>query len=346
MAGLSTDHAAAALVYTAGDAFNWAQALTVPFLQATANILVIEKQKDLYDLITLEQRALLDVAVTNYVQCVDNVLPLYEGAYPDIPEAAEYVPVDPCQEQRCTIECNISLIGLSDAYVQCINRLHEQNDLTRAVSMDPRYLVNIDIYSMTVQDLLRGHLPVGDVMEVMTDTAEQSCLQGRIGGCRQMTMRNLGLSKLRANREGRKAMQEQLAMINRDVSPVSRQHDITEMMQSPAQRISLALQQAQLIQNSLQNLYNRNAQKPPHLLAELQTKMDRCINKLQLEAQKASLVNQFVPNYSAILQPMIRDLANGIGGTMNGIARRVGDSYSTPSEGGGKSTGVNATRDK
>ena len=90
-----------------------------------------------------------------------------------------------------------------------------------------------------------------------------------------------------------------------------------------AQRVGLALTQAQLIQNSLQNKNNQLAQKDPHLMAELRVKMDRLLLKLQHEANKGTLVNQFVPNYAAILQPQIQSIAQAIGDPI-GAASQTG----------------------
>lgn len=331
-----TDHAAAAVVYAGSNTFSWAQQLLVPGLQAAANILMLERQRDLYDDIASDQRALIDVSLSNYLSRVNAILPSFADAYDDIPVAAEYVPVNPCQEQGCTIECNISHIARADVWAQCINRFHEQNDITRAVALDPRYVANIDMFSQSVQDLLRGKLGPSDVMEIMTDTAESACLQGRIGACGNLTNRNLGISRVRAQAAGRKAMQEQMSMLNRDVSPVSRQQNINDMMVTPQQRIGLALTQAQLIQNSLQNVNNQASRKAPHLMAELQVELDSIINRLKGEASKASMVNGFVPDYASVLNPQVRDVANAIGA---GLGSGVGpsttqSSYNASSVGG------------
>lgn len=334
------DHTGASIVYSASNTFSWAQQLLIPGIQAAANILLLERQRGLYDEIATEQRALIDVSLTNYLSRLDQILPLFEAAYDEVPAAAEYVPVDPCQEQGCTIECNISHIVRADVWASCVNRHTEQNDITRAIALDPRYLANIDIFSLSVQDLLRGKLHTSDVMEVMTDTAEQGALAGRIGGVTNLTNRNLGISRIRAQAAGRKAMREQMAMLNQDVSPIARQVHINDMMVTPQQRIGLALTQAQLIQNSLQNVFNQAARKPPHLLAELSLQLDGIINRLKGEASKASMVNGFVPDYATALQPQMHDVANKFNTT---ITKTVGaapprapqTSYSTPSEGGG-----------
>lgn len=305
--------AAAAAVYAGSNVFSWAQALLVPGVQAAANILLMEQQKSDYEDIVSTQRGLLDAAVNQYIIGIDDLIPLFDAAYPEVPQAAEYVPIDACCIQRATIECNISTTGRADIYASGVSRLHEQSSITRAVVFDPRFLVNIDMASMQISDLLRGRSSVGDVVEVLGDNAELAALTGRIGNTRRTTARDLGLSKMRAQAVGREELRAHHSFISQSVSPLSRLGDIREMMQTPAQRVALALTQAQLIQNSLQNLYNQQAQKDPHLMAELQTKIQKVITKLQFQANKATLVNTFVPNYAAILQPMVKSVAQAIG---------------------------------
>ena len=333
------DRTGAAVVYSASNVVSWLSQLLIPGLQAKANIKILEKQKDLYDDISNGQRADVDISISNYEACINNILPLYKEAFPDVPGAAEYVPVDPCQERNNLIQCNTDSIPAGNQWAQCINRYHEQNDITRMIVMDPRYLVKSDLYSIQVQDLLRGRLPIGDLVEVTTDTAEAACFQGRIGACGHLLARNLGISRMRAQKSGREEMRAEVGM-HEVINPNSRKADIREMMETPVQRMSLALTQAQLIQNSLQNVLNQNAQKPPHRLGELKAKMERCVNRLQAEMSKASLVNSFVPNYAAVIQPQLNAITSAF---MKGPQGTL-DDQNSPHEGGspGASAGASA----
>jgi hypothetical protein len=116
--------------------------------------------------------------------------------------------------------------------------------------------------------------------------------------------------------QGRQSFDRGLASINQNVSPVARMVDIRDMMQSPAQRINLALQQAQLIQNSLQNAYNLAVQVPLGRTAKLQARIQKCIMLLSTRLSKANLVNTYVPNYATALTPTINQFANALGGTL------------------------------
>lgn len=313
--------AAGAALYLASNIYSWIEAKQMPELQAEANKKVLKLQKEHYDAISDKQRSILSSAIDGYLSSINTLLGGndFEDAYPDNPEAAEYVPVDACCAQGTTIECNIKHADRAAAYVNYVNRLNEQNDLKHILSMDPRFMVTLDIQSKSIQDLTRGILSVGDVVEVLTDNAELASLTGRIGNTRKTTARDLGISKMRAQAAGRKEFREAAAWANSTISPIQRQHEIGEMMQTPQQRIALALHQSQLIQQSLQNKNNALAQKDPYLMAELQTKIQSYITRLQSKSSEALLVNNHVPNYAATVVPQ----TNNVSGLVGSIGQAV-----------------------
>lgn len=302
-----------AAIYAASAIASWAQALLVPGIQAAANLQLMSRQKSDYDKITAVQRSFLSTAIANYISGVDALLPEFQNALPSVPQAAQYIPVDACCVQGATIECNISHVERAAAWAVASDHHKNQHAIVRATVFDPNFLTNMAITSDQVLAALRGILPIGDVVDVVSDAAERAAMTGRIGNSRKSTLRDLGLSKMRMQALGREELRRHHAFVASSISSIGRVANIDDMMQTPQQRIALALTQAQLIQNSLQNLYNRNAQKEPYLLAQLQTKLQKVITKLQFEANKATLTNTFVPNYAAILQPAIRSVAGAIG---------------------------------
>lgn len=310
--------AASAALYVASNVYSWSEARKMPGRQADANKEVLKLQKEHYDAISKKQRDILNAAIDFYLSNINSLLngTDFEDAYPDVPEAAEYVPVDACCIQGSTIECNISHVERAADYVNYVNRLHEQNDLAHVLSMDPRFLVTLDIQSKSIQDLTRGILPVGDVVEVLSDNAEQASLTGRIGSTKRTTARDLGISKLRAQVAGRKEFREATAWQNSAVSPIQRQGDIRMSMMSPQERIQLALHQSQLIQQSLQNKNNSLAQKEPYLMAKLQTRIQQYITRLQAKSSEALLVNTHVPNFAAIVPPPTMNNISGLVGSI------------------------------
>jgi len=288
--GFVGDAAAAYLQYRANQE-SWEYAKDIPKLQAEANKIVIKKQKEDYDEITDDMRSRLQNAINEYASQIDQIIfsDSFENAFPDVPDPAEYVPVDVCCVQGSTIECNISHTTRADEWVRQVNRLHEQNDLLHLLSMCPDFLVNLDIMNKSIQNLMRGILPVGDVVEVLNDNAEQASLSGRIGSTRKTTARDLGISKLRAQAAGRREMREHGSWLNSAVSPQQRQLNIKDMMLAPQDRVNYALAQAQLIQNSLQNKNNALAQKEPYKMARIQMRLQKQIT-LHLPAKHQTCV--------------------------------------------------------
>lgn len=305
------DHAGAAAVYAVSTAFSWAKTLAIPGIQALANIKLLERQNKMFRDIRSDQRQIVTESLDHYVTRVNALFDDIKDAYPDVPKAARYVPVDPCKEQYRTITCNASSGERANDWAQCINRLNNQSDIARMVFFDPRWVENVDLYAVQVSDLLRGRLPVDFTVPLLADAVELSAFEARNGTARP-TARGLGMSRLRMQATGRDELVAEADMLER-VSPMRRQVDMRDMMQTPQQRVALALTQAQLVQNSLQNLFNRNAEKPPYRMAQLSLRLERAINFLQVEASRASLINASVPNYAAILQPQIHAITNSLG---------------------------------
>jgi hypothetical protein len=311
--GGSCCEAAAASIHAASSLAQWAKALLVPGLQALATISVLKHQHTLYKRLYQMRIALVDGAVSHYTGCVDSLMGEFESAYPDKPKAAEYKPIDACCIVRANIECGIATVGRANEYAEAVNFLHHVEDVVRSVVFDPRFRLNLELNSLTINDLLRGKLPVGDVVETLTDSAEQALLTGRVGSARSMTLRDLGISRMKAQQLGREEFRRHHEDVERNLSPVSRNLDLRSMELRPQDRIALGLAQAQLIQNSLQNLYNSQAMKDPWRMAQLNAKLAKCQSKLAAEAGRSGLVGSHVPNYAEALMPLIGEIGNMVG---------------------------------
>jgi hypothetical protein len=308
--------------------------LLVPALQAAATLIILDKQKDLYDDIADERVALINSAVSNYVSGMDALITagLVDQSFGTVPDAALYVPVDSRQATFDAINENLQNIPAAERHIAAVNRMNEQNDIVRMVAFSPEYLHLAHKNSSTIRDLLNGKLPIDEVVNVLTDEAEQAALTGRIGNTCRRTHRSLGLSRLSMQRAARVEMANSINMANA-VSPIQRQQGIQDMLTRPADRIALALTQAQLIQQSLQNFNNAAAAGDPSRFGELQIKMQKLTARLGQEAQRGNLVNQFVPNYAALLQPQIQSISEALlgsgdrtGASMGGGGGGVGQS--------------------
>ena len=316
--------------YAASNVVSWNYAKKMPKLQAEANERVIRLQKEHYDHITDVQRRKLNNAIGNYVSNVYSLLNggQYEDAYSTVPVAAEYVPVDIGAEHNLTKDLTHLLVHSVSDHVNWVNRLHEQNDLQHALSMDPRFMVELDVQSQSILDLMRGVLSTGDVLEVIGDASEQAAMLGRIGNTRKVTARDLGVSQLRAKTAGRKEFREATAWANSSVSPISRQGNIWDRIdtvnQTITQRFQIAIQQSQIIQQSLQNKNNALAVKAPYKMAKLQAQVSLFITQLQSKMNEALLTNNFAPNYASTVTPSLDNVAGLVGAIGQPIAQAAG----------------------
>lgn len=308
-----------AAAYAASSVNSWVQTLALQAAQALSHIKFMELQKKQYDEITASQRKQIDKAVDRFQTTIDNMLTgdAFERAYPDIPECAEYVPVDVTAEQHLTILKNLAELGEAEDYIEMVNHIHHVAQQERVNFFLPLFKDSWENAELQVNTLLHGELPVDDVIEILTDRAEADCLANRIGNSRNTTLRDLGISRLRAQAAGRMGLYQQLEVLNGHVSPIQFEADVRTMMLDPGFRINVALDQALKVQASLQNCYNRDAQKPPYRMAELQMKIQKSIMRLQYMASKAAVVNAFVPNYAAALNPLVDAFSNNMSSRMS-----------------------------
>jgi|MGYP003624615328 hypothetical protein len=292
------------------DFIDGAVTLMLPTLQAIATISILKKQKDLYDDIAEERIELIDDAVTKFAASVTAQISsgAFSAAYGSVPEAILYEEVDPGDEIKRAAEDSLRGLPAGKRHLEAANRIMEQEQIVRMMVLDARYVCDSELLSCTINDLLAGKLPVDDVIEVVKDGAEVAALNGRVGNTHNMTMRDLGISRLRAQREGQMAFQSRLTSLNADVAPLSKQVAVRDFLQTGSQRIAFALTTANLIQQSLQNEANADAAGDPTKFAELQAKLQMAVNVLGQEAQRGNMINQFVPNYAALVAPAIKSI--------------------------------------
>lgn len=290
--------------------------LLVPALQAAATLTILDKQKDLYDDIANQRISLINAAVNTYVAGMDAMITtgLVTDAFGSVPDPALYDPVDSREVIYAAINENLENVPAAERHIQAVNRMNENNDIVRITAFAPEFLHLAHKNSSTIRDLLNGKLPIDEIVNILTDEAEQAALNGRIGNTGRRTHRSLGITRLRMQDYARKMLDAHVTTAQR-VSPVQRQQALQDMLGTPQNRVALALTQAQLIQQSLQNANNAAAAGDPAKLGELQIKVQQLTNRLAQEAQRGNMVNQFVPNYAAILAPQIRSISEALLGS-------------------------------
>jgi len=290
--------------------------LLVPALQAAATLTILEKQKDLYDDLADDRIELIDEAVEKYVASVLSFTGggLARDAFGTVPDAAEFVPIDNQEELYANINDNLQNLPAAERLIVAANRMNENNDIARLLRFSPDALHQAQQNSTTILRLMHGHLEVDTLVDLTTDQAENAAFTGRTGNTRRSTARALGLRRMDMVRLGRQEMSRQ-ADWSEKVSSTRRQLSIQDFVSTPSQKIGLQLSLAQLIQQSLQNKNNADAAGDPTKFAEFQGKMQMATAVLGQEAQRGNMINQFVPNYAAILQPAIESISESLLGS-------------------------------
>lgn len=289
--------------------------LALPALQAAATIGILNHQHGLHEDIANKRIGLIDDSVSNWVTSMDALIgaSFFSDAFGTVPEAAVYQPVVAGDVQFATIQENLQNTPGADRAMVAANRLNEQNDIARMVVFDPAWYQNMHRASIQIKDLMEGKLPIDSVVDVLTDNAEQAALNGRIGNTCKMTARDLGISRLQMQALGRLEMGRNIDRVHA-ASPQQRQVAIQDMFQTPQNRIGLALSQAQLIQNSLQNAHNLAAAGDPAALAKVQYEATKIQMKLGQEGQRGNLINQFVPDFASVLTPQVNSIVEKLHG--------------------------------
>lgn len=307
---------AAAGIYTGGriatNALTIGQAFVTAAAQIAAMKWMIEKQQDMWDHVSHKQIACVEVALDEFTKSVDALLLTFKDAYPDVPEAARLVPVDPQQLQYQAMIDNIVNGPKTAEYMVAANHWHRSNYMARVELLSPGFTALLTTHMRQIEALMMGQLPVDEAVAVVSNDAELAAMNGRLGNTRMISAASLGIRRLQVQQLGRDEMGRRLQWMD-GVSPLSREVTLNELMVSPERRLLFALEQAQLLQNDLQNANNAAAQKAPHKMAELQTKLQRAIATLSFNANKANMQNQFVPNFPGIFGPSISNLTQLIG---------------------------------
>lgn len=290
--------------------------LALPALQAVATIAILKHQEGAYKKIADQRIGLIDSAVSKFVATVNAQIAsgAFRTAYGSVPEAILYERVDVKETSIKHVEDELAALPAAKRYIEAANRVMEQEWITRMLVLDARFLCNMEEISCTIGQMLKGQLPVGDVVEIIKDNAELAALTGRIGNTHNMTARDLGISRLRAKIQGQVMADAHIDRLNKAV-PKEAAVSIRDFINTPAGRLGLAISEAQLIQQSLQNAANADAAGDPAKYAELQAKLQQAVMVLGNEAQRGNLTNQFVPNYAQILAPAIDSISQALIGS-------------------------------
>lgn len=159
------------------------------------------------------------------------------------PEAFLYNPVDLTESQLSTIQGNLRAIPGSLRIQDRVNPAIWRNDQNRIRALMPGFDAARDSYVGTMTNLQAGTLPFSDVQDMISTRASGSGVLATPGGSRNATLRDLGIGRMDAMREGN-SMFGNFVQISQQISPVERQFTPQQMFFTPQQRADADIQQA------------------------------------------------------------------------------------------------------
>lgn len=163
------------------------------------------------------------------------------------PEEFLYNPVDLTQSQLDTISGNLKAIPGAVKIQDRVNPQIWKNDTNRIRNLMPGFDAARDSYVGTMTNLQNGNLPFSDVQDIIGMRASGSGVLASPGGSRNASLRDLGMGRMDAMREGN-SMFGNFVQIAQQISPVERQFNPQQMFFTPPQRAELDIQQAALTQ--------------------------------------------------------------------------------------------------
>lgn len=303
---------ASATIYTAGrvttNALAWTQSLAAMAIQVAAMKWLMDKQTSQYDKISKKQISYLEEAVDQFMVMLENqIVPMMQDAYPDVPQAAEYTPVDPELLAYNTFVSNLKNQEKGYEMIAAMNNTARLNYRARLYLLSPLAVECVNLEGVQIKAMMQGKASNDDIMEIFESVDDNALATGRIGNMGRQTAAALGVTRMRLQAAGREALHAHLAGLNANVAPIAAEARLEDYFLKPQNVLGFAIQQMELIQQSTQNLYNTKAQKPPYRMGIIKAKMNAMMAQLQLLANRGNLVNQFVPNTAAVFGPMIQN---------------------------------------
>lgn len=308
-AGLGTDAGIGAYIIGAA---------AQPAIELAANIGLLEHQRSLRDEIEAERIAYIEAAFEFYCMRSNDIRVQVENAVDEIPLPALYQPVSIDGERLETVTDNMAALNYTSKYAEAVSKFHLEHDLSRQIALNPDYYEQNKETWITIGELISGQLETDSILDIFTDASEASVVNGRVGNQCQYTARNLGIRQHQLGVQGRSEAREERANQAQFVNQLTRMSDVRSMETDPAARIGWQLQQAQLIQASLQNENNAAAKAQPYLWHQMQIDINSMIQGMQMLAGKANLVSTYVPNYSSIFSSQVQDFSSALSQGING----------------------------
>lgn len=189
-----------------------------------------------------------------------------------VPDAAMYKPVNFNKQQLASVLGNQKALPDIQQLIRSSSEGTREEDIRRAVGLIPGYRQMMKKEGSAASSLLGGQLPYDDVLGIVSDRAGLAGSLGIPGTAGAATLKDLGMSRLDAITKGGGLFKD-MVNIAQTVSPIERYAKPTDFFLTPQQRISGALEQHQLLQQSQQNANNLEATADPTTVGRQQLEL-------------------------------------------------------------------------
>ena len=233
-------------------------------------------------------------------------------------QGAAYQPVSLSESLRGTVGANQQNLGRINQLVSDTNRSTLQNDFSRINSFSPSILQTLQSLAGNASMLSSGQLPQDAISQLISSRQSQSGTFGIPGGSSPATLKDLGLSSLDAMNQGASLFQQVLQGADA-ISPLNRQISAAQYQFDPNTGLQTDLAQAQLQQQSQQNIYNLNAAPDPALALQTQLRLQMANNTASTRSGIAGLQQAPQTNYAQLYGSIGQAAGNGLSSIFSGL---------------------------
>jgi hypothetical protein len=255
-----------------------------------------------------------------------------EDVFGSRPEAALYEPIDVETQVLDNALGNANAADEVASLVSGTNAINRGADLERISALLPEFRDTLSSYEGATRDLIEGRLPFEDVLGIVSNQAELGNALGTPGTRTNATLKDLGIARMDATKQGGQLWQSLLGSLATSVNPISSQFLAQGSYLTPQNYLSTALAQAGLSQQSQQSANFLAASPDPGVANLFNTEFG-------IQQRLAGVQGQAAGSPSTGSQVGMGAGMGALNGLLNYFSGGLGGSFNSTS--GGNVTGSN-----
>lgn len=269
-----------------------------------------------------------------YDELIDDILGDPSGYAGTRVEGVPYVPTSLDVSLADVIAANTGNFGGIAEMIRSANRETTANDMRRLEAMIPGGSQTLAQGGKAAYSMMRGEIPQDVQDAIMSARAEQTGQMGTPGGFGPAYNKDLGITSLDLMQQGT-SMFGQITNMAEQLSPVNRQMATGQMFFQPSAGAALNLEQAQLGQQSGQNIANLAATPDPAKVMESQLRGVKLNTTAAMASGAAAAYNPAIPPYAQIYGQIGNTIGNAVNAAFSGGGAASSGAFSSPSGGFG-----------